>query len=80
MTEMGLPLYERLRTAPPFRYAWVGVEVDDFRTFDELDDDIVRLDFSGLVLADAVWRALGESDHFVPFARGYRWRPFLHAR
>src|SRR5581483_6788453 len=47
MTEIGFALYERLRTAPPFRYALVGVEVDGFRYFRELDDDLVTLDFNG---------------------------------
>jgi len=32
MTELGILLYQTLRFAPPFRYALVGVEVDEFRT------------------------------------------------
>lgn len=71
-------LYERLRGVPPdrYRYALAGVEVDDFRMYEELDDDVVERNFSGLVLADATWRHLGAPQIFVPFAPGYRWRPF----
>jgi len=80
MTEIGFALYARLRGAPPFRFAMVGVEVDGFRYFRELDDDVVTCDFNGLVLADSLWQQLGSSSIFVPFAPGYRWRPFIEAR
>src|SRR5690242_10865201 len=30
--QLALLLYNRLREAPPFRYALIGTEVDDFRT------------------------------------------------
>jgi hypothetical protein len=80
LTGIGVALYEKLREAPPYRYALVGVEVDSFRSFNELDDDVVKLDFSGLVLADAVWQHLGSPEIFVPFTPGYRWRPFIQAR
>ena len=73
----SLALYERLRTAPRYRYALVGVEVDGFRYFDELDDDVVNHDYNGLVLAEEVWKHLGSPDVFVPFEPGYRWRPFV---
>jgi hypothetical protein len=80
MTEIGFVLYERLRSAPPYRYALVGVEVDGFRYFRELDDDVVVCDFNGLVLADAVWQHVGSPGIFVPFTPGYRWRPFVQAK
>lgn len=80
LTEIGFALYERLRSAPAFRFALVGVEVDGFRYFRELDDDVVTLDFGGLVLSDAVWQHLGSPSIFVPFTLGYRWRPFVQAR
>lgn len=76
MDELARLLYRHLRSAPPYRFALVGVEVDGFRTFDELDDDVEKLDFSGLVLSEEVWRGLGASDVFVPFEPGYVWRPF----
>ena len=80
MDELARVLYRHLRGAPPYRFALVGVEVDGFRLFDELDDDVVTLDFSGLVLSDDVWRGLGASSVFVPFEPGYVWRPFTKVR
>lgn len=80
MDAIAIALYERLKTAPPFRYALVGIEIDGFRDYEELNDDVTELDFSGLVLSDAVWRHLGAARMFVPFAPGYRWRPFVRVR
>ena len=80
MTKIAFALYEHLHSAPEFRFALVGVEVDEFRRFTELDNDVVTLDFSGLVLCEAVWRHLGSPSVFVPFTPGYRWRPFVRAR
>ena len=80
MTAVGFSLYEWLMTAPPYRFAIVGVEVEGFREYDEIDSDVTELDFSGLVLSDAIWRRLGAPAMFVPFASGYHWRPFVRAR
>ncbi|MCA9030414.1 MAG: hypothetical protein KDA69_04410 [Planctomycetaceae bacterium] len=80
MTAVGLVLYDHLKTSPSFRYAIAGVEVDGFREYDELDKDVTELDFSGLVLSDAIWKRLGAPDIFVPFVSGYHWRPFVRAR
>jgi hypothetical protein len=77
MTEAGHQLYDRLRTAPArYRYALVGVETDEFRTYRELveDDDLTR--FPGLVLDKPTWAATGRSPGFVPFTPGYRWLPY----
>jgi len=79
MTALGSALYDRLKSSPPYRYALVGVEVDGFRKYDEIDNDDIDLDFSGLVLSDAVWERLGAPDVFVPFVSGYYWRPFVRA-
>lgn len=76
LTELAIALYDRLRTAPAFRYALVGVEVDCFRSFDELDDVAASPPFDGLVLADGVWQHIGSPEMFVPFVPGYRWTPF----
>jgi hypothetical protein len=51
MTELGIFLYHTLRLAPSFRYALVGVEVDEFRTYSELTEDLSKLSLPGLVLA-----------------------------
>jgi hypothetical protein len=39
MTELGILLYQTLRFTS-FRYAVVGVEVDEFRTYSELMEDL----------------------------------------
>ena len=80
MTAVGLALYDHLKTSPSHRYALVGVEVDGFRDYDEIDNDVIELDFSGLVLSDELWRHLDAPGMFVPFASGYHWRPFVRAR
>jgi hypothetical protein len=76
MTELGLSFYQRLRTAPSFRYALVGVEVDEFRTYRELIEKSPVIAFPGLVLAEAVWQTLGSPSAFRPFSPGYVWKPY----
>jgi hypothetical protein len=78
MTELGILLYQQLQSAPGFRYALVGVEVDEFRTYEELSTDagILAALFPGLVLAEAVWQSIGSPLGFRPFARGYVWQPY----
>jgi hypothetical protein len=70
-------LYEALRTFDGYRYALVGVEVDEFRTYAELiaggGPDAAAL--TGLVVSDTVWDALGRPAAFERFAPGYRWIP-----
>jgi hypothetical protein len=82
MTKIGLALYERLRSAPPYRYAIVGIEADGFSSFDDLDDALVdpaKNSYDGLVIADSIWQRLRCPGIFVPFTAGYRWRPFSGA-
>lgn len=76
MTELGILLYPRLRSAPTFRYALVGVEVDEFRTYSELLEDSSSLAFPGLVLVQTVWEAINSSPGFRPFSPGYVWKPY----
>ena len=76
MTELGISLYQRLQSAPPFRYALVGVEVDEFRTYSELISEATVLSLPGLVFAETVWRLLGASTLFRPFSTGYVWQPY----
>lgn len=64
MTELGILLYQHLRSAPPFRYALVGMEVDEFRTYSELLEESHTPSFPGLVLAETVWQAIGSSPTF----------------
>ena len=76
MTELGILLYQRLQSAPPFRYALVGLEVDEFRTYNELISETTVPSFPGLVMAKAVWELLGASNVFRPFSPGYVWQPY----
>jgi len=78
MNEIAVLLLDILRTAPPFRFAGVGVEVESFREFSELDQDLIDLDFNGVVISEAIWRNLGLPSVFVPFSEGFRWKPFTH--
>jgi hypothetical protein len=75
MTELGILLYQHLRSTMLFRYALVGVEVDEFRTYSELLEES-SLDFPGLVLAEAIWQATGASSMFRAFSPGYVWQPY----
>ncbi|NJN30338.1 MAG: hypothetical protein HC824_07815 [Synechococcales cyanobacterium RM1_1_8] len=75
MTELGILLYQRLRTAPAFRYGLVGIEVDEFRTYSELlEEEIVAI--PGLVVASPIGRELGQADKFQNFSPGYIWQPY----
>jgi hypothetical protein len=76
MTELGILLYQRLKSASSFRYALVGMEVDEFRTYSELLLEAPVPNFPGLVLAEMVWRSLGASTIFRPFSTGYVWQPY----
>ena len=77
LDELAVLLLEHLRTAPSFRYALVGVEVDSFREYEEIDRDLVNLDFNGLVISTDIWRRLGQPPMFKPFDKGHVWRPFV---
>ncbi len=76
MTELGILLYQRLQSAPTFRYALVGVEVDEFRNYSELMAESSTLALPGLVLNQTVWQAIGLSSGFQPFTPGYVWKPY----
>ena len=76
MTELGILLYQSLRFAPPFRYALVGVEVDEFRTYSELIEESSNLYIPGLVLANPINQKLGILPIFRPFIPNYVWQPY----
>ncbi|NES81428.1 MAG: hypothetical protein F6K10_08435 [Moorea sp. SIO2B7] len=76
MTELGILLYQHLRSAPAFRYALVGLEVDEFRTFEELLDESPKLSFPGLVLSDTTWQSIKSPPTFRSFSSGYVWQPY----
>ena len=76
MTELGILFYQHLRSAPKFRYALVGVEVDEFRTYSELLEDASNLLTPGLVLADDVRQVLELYSAYRAFSPGYVWLPY----
>jgi hypothetical protein len=76
MTELGILLYQHLRSAPAFRYALVGVEVDEFSTYSELPKESLDLSLPGLVLSDVTWQAMTSPSTFRPFSPGYVWQPY----
>ncbi len=76
MTELGILLYQHLRSAPVFRYALVGVEVDEFRTYSELLKESLDLLIPGLVLAIEVGQKIRISSTFRSFCPGYVWQPY----
>ncbi len=74
-TEIGFLLYEYLKSAPMFRYAIVGWEVDGFREANEFDaDDLQNL--NGLVLSEEFCTRLDCQSELEPFAPNYYWRPY----
>jgi hypothetical protein len=77
---LAVALYDRLRTAPPYRFAAYGCEVDCWREYDDLDNDVIERNFSGFVVAEEIWQRLGAPGVFVPFSPGYYWRPFVTTR
>lgn len=76
MTELGILLYQTLRFVSGFRYALVGVEVDEFRTYSELIDDLSNLSCPGLVLAKELTHGLETLPVFRSFSSSYVWQPY----
>jgi hypothetical protein len=86
LAELRDGLYRRLRTAPPYRFALVGVEVFATVTYEallELLDDPSSLSpaYDGLVLRADDVAATSAASLFTPFSDGYRWiRPLAGYR
>ena len=76
MTELGILLYQTLRFAPSFRYALVGVEVDEFRTYSELIEDLSNLSLPGLVIAKELNQVRETLPVFRLFSPSYVWQPY----
>ncbi len=77
MTEVGFLLYEKLQSAPPYRFASVAIEAFVFRDVEDLPAILLPHSSSdGLVLSESLWMSFGQPAIFVPFAPGYRWRPY----
>lgn len=75
LTAIARKLYDHLRSAPPFRFAMAGVEVDGFRSIHELDADDLRID--GLVVNEEICSQIECPDTLEAFAPGYRWQPLI---
>jgi hypothetical protein len=76
ITELGILLYQSLRFAPLFRYALVGVEVDEFRTYSELMENLFNLSIPELVLSTIFEKQVGKLSAFCSFIPGYIWQPY----
>ena len=76
MTELGLLFYEALKFDSSFRYALVGVEVDEFRTYSELIEDLPNLSIPGLVLSTALAEEVKTLPVFRAFGSSYVWQPY----
>src|SRR5262249_53535816 len=77
-TEAGLRLYQRLKTAPPFRFARAAWEAGNVPARDLPDymttygEGKRRLDVD-CVLDEALYRSLGSPEFCYPFRDGYWW-------
>jgi hypothetical protein len=76
MTELGILLYQQLRSIESYRYALVGVEVDEFRTYDELMGETPDFQIPGLVISTQLWRGLGAPQSFKSFSPNYLWQTY----
>ena len=54
----------------------VGVEVDKFRTYSELIEDLSNLSLPGLVLAKELNQGRETLPVFRPFSPSYVWQPY----
>lgn len=71
-------LYEELRRCDGFRFALVGLEVEEFRHWSELAAAPADVElFPGLVLSSSAFDELGAPDGFLHFSPGYMWLPVL---
>ena len=81
MDIIGLSLYDHLKQISGYRFALYGIEVDEFRTYEELDlDDIKNDSFTGLVISNEIWSKFGNHEKFIRFSDTHVWRPFIKTR
>jgi hypothetical protein len=81
-TEAGIFLYNRLRSAPDFRFAEVGWDAEN-RTSVELPEYVSiglndRKHWNGFecVLDDELFKEIGSPSNFWQFREGYWWRKY----
>lgn len=76
MTELGILLYQSLRFVQTFRYALVGVEVDEFMTYSELIEEASDLAIAGIVLEKSLAQEIKTLSLFRPFSPSHVWQPY----
>jgi hypothetical protein len=75
-SEVGFLLYEHLKSAPIFRYAIVGLEVDGFLEESEFKTTDLNL-YDGIVLSKEFYERLNIQNKLEEFTADYYWRPYL---
>ena len=75
--EVTSNLYDRLKSAPCFRYAVAGFEVTPFDTYSQLlrDKGANHEPFDGLVLNRTLWEEIGRPSGYEPFTGDTYWFP-----
>ncbi len=86
-SKIGHLLYQRLQSAPAFRFARYGEEVIDpgydgdhniyYEAMrDPRDPSILAEEWNGLVLNEEMWEMAQRPDQYKPFRPGYYWTPY----
>jgi hypothetical protein len=77
MTQIGFLLYDRLKTAPPFRYAHVGIDVSYGYPIEVLiEKNQVGGGSRGIVVAEEIASMLISNGNIEPFSPNYVWIPY----
>lgn len=77
MSELGFKLYDKLKTAPDFRFALVGVEVDDFVEFNDLINvPEINLDRPGRVISRSIKESSALYSNYEQFNETHYWTPY----
>lgn len=77
MSELGFKLYKILRTAPEFRFALVGVEVDDLVEYTDLiNKPEINLNWSGLVIHKSIKGSSELYSNYEVFSPTHYWKPY----
>lgn len=77
MTLIGKEFFNLLRKAPKFRYALVGLEVDEWRDINEIrrsPRDILKV--PGFVIDKELYRVIGSPGKMEEFNSHYLWLPY----
>jgi len=81
MSAAGHCLLDRLKTAPPFRFAVIGVEADEAIYYNDLNpelgqDSTLAERYHGLVVSEEIYERLNPTSMFEPFTLGKFWIPY----